>query len=115
MFDATEEVENGCHLGIELAHEITRGLLGQRRRVLVHVAAAQDAPHRDEYVLGVEVRVRLAALGALELRPSGELVLVVLDLDSDAVEFVLDDVHEHFVVDVEVAVLRLFAVCARLH
>ncbi len=66
--------------------------------------------------LGVQVRVGLHALGALELSARGEGLVLNFDLLADLVQLVLDYVDEHLVVDEEVGVLRLFAaVVARLH
>lgn len=93
MLDPTEQIEYGRHLCVELVHEIARRLLGQRARVLLDLGIAQRASHRQEDVLGVQVRVGLAALGTLELRPRRRLILVRLDLNAYAIELVLDHVH----------------------
>lgn len=55
------------------------------------------------------------AVGAFEVGAGCELVFVEFDLNADFIQFVLDNVDKHFVVDVEVAVLGLFAVGACFH
>ena len=115
VLDLAEQLEYDEHLCVELVEEIAGHSAGHRARVLLDLHAAVETRHGEEDVLGVQVGVLLGAVGALEVGARARLVLLALDLYAYLVQLVLDDVHHHLVVDVEVAVLAQLAVGARHH